>query len=118
MERVKNDALDKRMNSNWEKIDASVDDTVADFSKLNENDLRNLTLGVSSPIFGIWEFGTTFAKYFQHFILPLADSTIHRILVVNLEELLSTTSCCFCPFFKRQNVTKMSIRMTTDNTIS
>ena len=46
MERVKNDALDKRMNSNWEKIDASVDDTVADFSKLNENDLRNLTLGV------------------------------------------------------------------------
>jgi hypothetical protein len=45
MERVKNDALDKRMNSNWERIDASVDDTVADFSKLNENDLRNLTLG-------------------------------------------------------------------------
>lgn len=34
------------MNSNWEKIDASVDDTVPDFLKLNEDDLRNLTLGV------------------------------------------------------------------------
>jgi hypothetical protein len=44
------------------------------------------TIRTTSPIFGIWEFGTTFAKYFQHFILPLADSTIHRILVVNLEE--------------------------------
>ena len=46
MERVKNDELDKRMNSNWEKIDTSVDDTVPDFPKLNEDDLRNLTLGV------------------------------------------------------------------------
>ena len=46
MERVKNDELDKRMNSNWDKIDASVDDTVPDFPKLNEDDLRNLTRGV------------------------------------------------------------------------
>ena len=50
------------------------------------------------------EFGIILTKYFQHFNLPLTDSTTQRILVSNLEELLSSTVCCFCPLFRKTGI--------------
>ncbi|CAC5410717.1 unnamed protein product [Mytilus coruscus] len=45
MERVKHQELDKQQKLKWEPIDAS-DNSVVDFPKLDEEDLRNITLGV------------------------------------------------------------------------
>ncbi|CAC5383639.1 unnamed protein product [Mytilus coruscus] len=43
MERVKHQELDKQQKLKWEPIDAS-DNSVVDFPKLDEEDLRNITL--------------------------------------------------------------------------
>lgn len=45
MERVQNEELDKREKSKWDRIDASENFEI-EFPKLDEDDLRNITLGV------------------------------------------------------------------------
>ena len=60
-------------------------------------------------------FETVLDKKRHFFSLPLADSTVHLILVTNLDRLASSAECCFGPSEEMQGTDwnpRLSIKST------